>query len=204
MKKGKLVSKELTDGQNFPVKVGDKIYWISRAMAVVGFVFKEFDNKLFVLVEKRGKGAADNVGSLCVPCGYLDFNETLEEAMLRELKEETGFIGDKDKLMFLTINSNPDENRQNVSVHYAYFADDYEYFDDGNGIDNAIGGEKDEVELVTWLYLGDIKKTNCLKKLFKRNKKDTLILNNNWTQHKWAFNHDKRIHGNVSKFYNIE
>lgn len=89
-------------------------------MAVVGYVFKEVDGKLFVLTEKRGKGAADYIGHFCVPCGYLDFNETLEDAVLRELKEETGFIGDKEKLILLKVNSCPTENRQNVSAHFAY------------------------------------------------------------------------------------
>ena len=66
MKEGTRIEKTLSENQNFPVKVDDKIYWISRAMAVVGYVFKEVDGKLFVLTEKRGKGAADYIGHFCV------------------------------------------------------------------------------------------------------------------------------------------
>lgn len=200
MKKGIKVNETITENQNFPIKVDDKVYWISRAMAVVGFVFKQIDDKLFVLVEKRGKGAADNIGSFCVPCGYLDFNETLEEAVLRELKEETGFVGDKNKLRFLKINSNPNENRQNVSVHFSYFANNDEDFN----TDKAIGGEKDEIEFVTWLCIGTVKKLNWFKKLFKYNKKDYLILESNWNNHIWAFNHDQRIYEHISNFYDIK
>lgn len=199
MKEGIKVDETIVENQNFPIKVGDKIYWISRAMAVVGFVFKQIDDKLFVLIEKRGQGAADNIGSFCVPCGYLDFNETLEEAVLRELKEETGFIGDKDKLIFLKINSNPNENRQNVSVHFAYFANNNENFN----TNKAIGGEKDEIEYVTWLCIGTIKKIKWFKRLFKHNKKETLILEDNLDNHIWAFNHNQRIYEHVSNFYNI-
>ena len=35
-------------------------------------------------------GAADGQGLWCCPCGYLDFDETLEECVIREIKEETG------------------------------------------------------------------------------------------------------------------
>ena len=184
MKEGTRIEKTLSENQNFPVKVDDKIYWISRAMAVVGYVFKEVDGKLFVLTEKRGKGAADYIGHFCVPCGYLDFNETLEDAVLRELKEETGFIGDKEKLILLKVNSCPTENRQNVSAHFAYFADDKEDF----SLEKAIGGEKDEIELVKWMYIGKITGLKWWEKIFKKDKRKTLTSDFDWFySHKWAF-----------------
>lgn len=186
MKEGTRIEKTLSENQNFPVKVDDKIYWISRAMAVVGYVFKEVDGKLFVLTEKRGKGAADYIGHFCVPCGYLDFNETLEDAVLRELKEETGFIGDKEKLILLKVNSCPTENRQNVSAHFAYFADDKEDF----SLEKAIGGEKDEIELVKWMYIGKITGLKWWEKIFKKDKRKTLTSDFDWFySHKWAFSH---------------
>ncbi|UWF79220.1 MAG: protein of unknown function DUF4916 [Bacteriophage sp.] len=201
MKEGTRIEKTLSENQNFPVKVEGKIYWISRAMAVVGYVFKEVDGKLFVLTEKRGKGAADYVGHFCVPCGYLDFNETLEDAVLRELKEETGFIGDKKKLILLKVNSDPAENRQNVSAHFGYFADDKEDF----SLEKAIGGEKDEIELVNWMYIGKITGLKWWEKIFKKDKRKTLTSDFDWFySHKWAFNHHLRLDNYLSKFYKVK
>ena len=74
--------------KNFPVKVDGKVYWISRSVATVGFVFKLVGNTIYTLIEKRGKGAADNVDSYCVPCGYIDYDETGEECN----KDETRLI----------------------------------------------------------------------------------------------------------------
>lgn len=53
--------------KNFSVKVNGKEYWISRSVATVCFIFKQKNNRTFVLIEKRGKGAADNIGKWCVP-----------------------------------------------------------------------------------------------------------------------------------------
>lgn len=60
--------------------------WLSRSMAVVG-VYVINDK---VLMVKRGPGCPDEVGKWVLPCGYLDGNETLKEAMYRETYEETG------------------------------------------------------------------------------------------------------------------
>ena len=48
--------------KNFSVNVNGKEYWISRSVAVAGFIFKQKGNDLYALIEKRGKGAADYQG----------------------------------------------------------------------------------------------------------------------------------------------
>lgn len=75
--------------KNFSVKVNGKEYWISRSVAVEGFIFKQKGNELYALIEKRGKGAADYQGYWCFVCGYTDFNETVEQSLQRETLEET-------------------------------------------------------------------------------------------------------------------
>ena len=50
---------------NFSIKVNGKEYWISRSLAVAVFIFRKVGNKFQVLLEKRGKGAADNIGKWC-------------------------------------------------------------------------------------------------------------------------------------------
>lgn len=43
-----------------------------------------------ILLLKRGFGCPDEVGKWVFPCGYVDGNETLKEAIIRETYEETG------------------------------------------------------------------------------------------------------------------
>ena len=173
---------------NFSVKVDGKEYWISRSVAVAVFIFRKVGNKFQILLEKRGKGAANNIGKWCCVCGYLDYNETLEEAATRETKEETAFEINKEYLTFIKINSNPSGNRQDVTVHYVYFASEDEDFN----LDKAQGGEKDEIETVEWFDIGTLYDEDHIKiDIYKMYERD------------FAFEHDKLIIEHLSKFYNL-
>lgn len=66
--------------------VDGRKFWISRSAAVVGVI--AIDGK--VLMVKRGDGCPDEVGKWVLPCGYVDWDENLKEAIWREVKEETG------------------------------------------------------------------------------------------------------------------
>ncbi|MCD8206440.1 MAG: NUDIX domain-containing protein [Bacteroidales bacterium] len=176
--------------KNFPVKVDGKTFWISRGVATVAFVIKRKNGKLWLLIEKRGKGAADNVGKYCVPCGYLEPNVTCEENMAKELVEECGFIADETKLKFIKLNSSPMENNQNVSVHYLYEANEDEDFD----LSKAVGGEPDEVEEVKWYPIGKLSDDGHTVKV------DIYGI----TADNWAFDHEKRVIEYLSLYYNLE
>lgn len=173
--------------KNFAVNVDDKEYWISRSIATCGFIFKKVNDIIYCLVEKRGKGAADFHDHWCVPCGYLDYNENLHECIKREVKEETGFICDINKLKMVGVNSSPKENRQNVTIHFMYEANINENFNPSL----CVGGEKDEVALITWLPVAYIDANNEIK------------VNDEIFKDKWAFNHDVRIK-NYIKYYGKE
>lgn len=62
-------------------------------------------------------------GKWAIVGGYLDLNETLEEGIRREIREETGYeVGSP---ILFHINDNPDrphEDRQNVAVNYIFSA----------------------------------------------------------------------------------
>lgn len=182
--------------KNFPVvdeKTG-KTHWISRSMAVSVYIFKSNPfGEIFVLTEKRGKGAADNIGKLCAPCGYVDFDETLKEAAVREVLEETGVVISPDRLNMFGICDDPNENHQNVTFRYYVYLPWSETPKDGErfniDLENAQGGEKDEVESVSWVNVGVISNDLSGYDIFDLKKDE------------WAFDHDKRIKEAFSKIY---
>lgn len=109
--------------ENTCVEIKGKKYWISRSMCTVGFVYAfDFNTKeLCILAVRRGPGQssqADDPGKWCCPCGYLDYDETLEECCRREIFEETGVMVQKGSLQLMKINSDPSQPHQNVAFRY--------------------------------------------------------------------------------------
>jgi len=145
-----------------------EIEWVARNIAALTIVLGyDRKNRLpHVLANKRGPETPDPEfrGCWCLPCGYLDYNETLKEAAARECFEETGVKLDVNKLNLLSINDNPKEDkRQNVTFRY-YCTIDTPIEDIKLSDKNS---EQQEVEDIMWIPLRQIP-------LFK-----------------WAFNHDK-------------
>lgn len=76
------------------------------------------NEKKQVLLVKRAQNM-HNGGKFTIPGGYLDRDENTVEGILRELKEETGFIGEATNLFCINDNPNrPKEDRQNVDFIY--------------------------------------------------------------------------------------
>jgi 8-oxo-dGTP diphosphatase len=60
-----------------------------------------------------------NPGLYALPGGYLDRDETIAAGALRELQEETGYIGSILSLFSICDNPNrPKEDRQNIAFTY--------------------------------------------------------------------------------------
>jgi 8-oxo-dGTP pyrophosphatase MutT (NUDIX family) len=110
---------------------GRKI-WVSRSVAVVG-VFCCLcmdDEKYYFAIEKRGTNPGlDKQGLWCLPCGYLDWDETGEQAIIREAWEEIGLDIEKlhkSRIGFPSleqpwfVKTKPNENRQNVTLRYGF------------------------------------------------------------------------------------
>lgn len=157
---------------NFPIIYGGNTYWISRAIAVVIKV-KAFDiyNNEYVLAVQRGKGTPDPefVGSWCLPCGYLDYDETTKEAAARELKEETGLTFPISDFKLIYINDNPnDDKRQNVT--FRFVVSSIVPVEDLSKLLTDRNSEKDEVSDIKFIPISEI------------------------NSYKWAFNHNKLIY----------
>ena len=101
-------------------------FWVSRSVAVDALVFALVDDDILVIAVERSNKMRDEPGKYGIPCGYLDWDETLYDAMLRELYEETSlYLPDYQDLIGLDLNKqpfmikdNPKNNHQNISVIY--------------------------------------------------------------------------------------
>jgi len=147
-----------------------KEIWDSRSVAVVGMILMRHEGEIYVILGKRGPASPNEIGKWCMPCGYLDKNETCEEAVVREVWEESGFNCYKaldhynvlhDQMHFpWKISSTPDTELQNVSLHYALYLDsspnmyrEVSSLPELTFEHNAVVGEVDEVK---WVKISDM------------------------------------------------
>jgi 8-oxo-dGTP pyrophosphatase MutT (NUDIX family) len=95
--------------------------WLARSMAVVSTVVARVGKVDHVALLERGAALPDEVGKLCLPGGYLDWDETVFDAARREVFEETGLdVSDwKHATEPWRIHDVP-IGRQNVALHF-YF-----------------------------------------------------------------------------------
>jgi len=153
-------------------KIGDKSIWESRSVAVncvIVATSPDYTTEPFVLISQRGTGAADFNGLWNVPAGYLDYDETTSEAMVREVWEETNINlysilnmkeDNKNYVVhdYITnewgTNSDITNNRQNVSFRFGiYFVMD----DFINKINlSSKNSEPNEVADIKWIPLSKV------------------------------------------------
>lgn len=70
-----------------------------------------------------------------VPGGFLDRNETTQQGVLREIKEETGLLGKIDFLLRINDTKRPKEDRQNVDFIYVVKAEGDKFKDNSEVIE---------------------------------------------------------------------
>jgi len=106
-----------TENKCLELKDGGKI-WKSRNVAVVVVILhgdQFFSDEVYLV--KRGRDMTHS-NTWCFPCGYLDWDETVQEAAIREVYEETGLIANIKDLKFVGIDSDPSKFSQNVSIRF--------------------------------------------------------------------------------------
>lgn len=108
------------------VVVDGEELWISRSMTVLAILVFIHNREMYVPLNQRGPDLPSEVGKWCLAGGYLDYDETLGGAMMREVWEELGIdldslqqqhrlegSLDQPSLVF----SEP-KRSQNVTMHY--------------------------------------------------------------------------------------
>lgn len=142
-------------------KDGNPSQWFSRSVAVATAVMIKDGGEWYVLANERGSGTPDYQGYWNLPCGYLDYNETAEEAAMREVYEETGIKCQNIKN--IGHSTSPNENRQNVCFFFISFLsgsiDNYQ-FSKENMEEGEVGGIKwvpvSDADSVKWAFDHDV------------------------------------------------
>ena len=120
-----------TNRENKVYQTEDGPIWASRSVAVVFVLLFKQGNELFVLTEKRSPNM-DMPGTRCLVSGYMDWDETGPEAVLRETFEETGInlnqLRRTEKIIYRSdqpfrVRTDVNENRQNVALNYVELID---------------------------------------------------------------------------------
>ena len=151
--------------------------WISRSSVVIPVVFK-LDSKgdIYTLIEKRGP-AVTHTGEWCCPCGYIDWDETLEEACEREVFEETGVQLDPDNIKFFDVSTNKYSRNQAIDHWYECWVDD----DTDYNMDKIV--TKDEILDLHWLKVAHISYLNAIFK----SRRVLTIYKDAFYGYNWAF-----------------
>ena len=163
--------------------------WISRSIVVVCLVARITDNnKIEILVEKRGP-LVSATGQWCFPCGNLDYDEDLTDAVIREVKEETGYILKRKDVNFTDIFSKPEGKKQNVGIrHIAFIDNDKKQISD-------FELDTNEVTELKWVEIGESVSNKYSKKFIIDLKKIENV-------GKWAFNHKSLVVYIINRYCN--
>lgn len=89
-----------------------------KKFIVLAGVIPLFDDK--ILITQRSFKSKFLPGNWGLPCGKIDFGEDVEEAALRELKEETGLTGKIIRIVGTSkfVGTKGDDELHNVQINY--------------------------------------------------------------------------------------
>jgi len=113
-------------------------------VTVDAVVFKEGENDLEILLILRKNPPYD--GKWALPGGFMDMDETLEAAAVRELEEETGLSGVDLKQFYSFDAVDRDPRARTIGVaHYGF-----------TSADNASVKGMDDAEEAGWFSINDL------------------------------------------------
>lgn len=129
-------------------------YWVSRSLVTIAFV--TWKGK--ILIVQRGESVIET-GKWCLPCGYLDYDETIQQSVGREIWEETGIniseFVNLENLNPIAISSIPKGKKQNVHMDFIIKIDDCY-----NPEINKDLIDKSETTDVRWIEIKDVDSYN--------------------------------------------
>ena len=141
--------------------IDGKEVWESRSIATALIIYRGEGENTEILAIKRGP-AVNNTGKWLIPCGYLNWDESIYESACREAYEEAGIKIDTSDIKLIEIVDQYKTKKQNVVL---YFITKY----DGEGYnipENILEFSKNEVSEIEWVKIYD-KGQNKVQKMVK-------------------------------------
>ena len=157
--------------KNYPLinpKTGKEV-WISRSVAVSVMVFARVNNKDCVLANKRGPGLPNHVGQWNVVSGYIDYDETLKEAAIREVFEETGVDISNCDIALYKFEDDP--KRENQVILFRYFT----WYNGPKDVLTNKNSEPNEVDEIKWIPLTELNNYEWTSENHKMNIRNTFL-----------------------------
>lgn len=133
-------------------------FFVNRGNAVVGIIFAIYKSSTYVLITKRSAKMRDEPSKLSLPCGYLDWDETRHDGMMREVYEETSFYM-PDNEEWLVYNNDgqpiitkdkPTELHQNISHIYLSV---FNYDEEPKAFPGDLEFHCSEVDWIEWVKM---------------------------------------------------
>ena len=136
--------------KNFPFEHNGQTLWYSRSLACSCIVFGyNKDNEICVLANKRGEGCEFNNFLWNVPGGFIDFDESAEQAAVRELYEETGVKVSSAEVTLAVFDTEPKGNRQTMTASFTHrLPDDVDVEDIETTNEHSEPGEVAEIKFI--------------------------------------------------------
>lgn len=130
---------------------------IDRSVGVVMLCYTIVDGNIYILVNKRGTKTSEFKSKWNLPSGYLNWDESGEEAAQRETIEETGICIPTSLIQEVEHSTSPTENRQNIIFRYAakvpnYFMEQSLKAQDSEEVSNIKWINFNELDTVEWAF----------------------------------------------------
>ena len=97
--------------------IDGKEVWESRSIATALIIYRGEGENTEILAIKRGP-AVNNTGKWSIPCGYLNWDESIYESACREAYEETGIKIDTSDIKLIEIVDQYKTKKQNVVLYF--------------------------------------------------------------------------------------
>jgi ADP-ribose pyrophosphatase YjhB (NUDIX family) len=136
--------------KNFSFEHNGQTLWYSRSLACSCIVFGcNKNNEICVLANKRGEGCEFNKLLWNVPGGFIDFDESAEQAAVRELYEETGVQISPGDIKFVALDTTPTGKRQTMAASFTYkLSDDVDIESINTTDEHSEPGEVAEIKFI--------------------------------------------------------
>lgn len=148
--------------KNFAIEHNGRTWWISRSSAIAINVYGVVSGKFCVLANKRGPGLPSNIGKWNCVSGYVDYDEDLKDACVREVFEETGVKIKKSAIKFIEFEDSPKRANQTILFRYMIFCEDAQ-----DQVLTTENSEPDEVDEIKWIPIEEIDNYEWVSELHK-------------------------------------